>query len=108
MPGTIDADSIEALSRELRRWLDEVRTAAADEIRGYPTPIPRCDAQFNHLIEQRAAASRLLGALDAALDGGHPAGTREVIAQFDALPAWGGSVEERRLRDRVAAALGRG
>ena len=23
------------------------------EIRAYPTPIPRCDAQFNHLLEER-------------------------------------------------------
>ena len=33
----------------------EARRAELDaEIRSYPTPIPRCDAQFNHLLEERA------------------------------------------------------
>jgi hypothetical protein len=33
----------------------EARRAELDgEIRAYPTPIPRCDAQFNHLMEERA------------------------------------------------------
>ena len=30
------------------------------EIRAYPTPIPRCDAQFNHLMEERDRIRRLL------------------------------------------------
>ena len=30
------------------------------EIRSYPTPIPRCDAQFNHLLEERDRIRRLL------------------------------------------------
>ena len=30
------------------------------EIRAYPTPIPRCDAQFNHLMEERERLRRLL------------------------------------------------
>ena len=30
------------------------------EIRAYPTPIPRCDAQFNHLLEERDRIRRLL------------------------------------------------
>jgi len=32
------------------------------EIRAYPTPIPRCDAQFNHLLEER---ERIRGLLEA-------------------------------------------
>ena len=28
-----------------------------DEIRSYPAPIPACDAQFNHLLEERDALS---------------------------------------------------
>ena len=50
---TIDTDRIDGLARELQRWLACVRATLADEIRSYPTPIPRCDAQFNHLVEQR-------------------------------------------------------
>ena len=30
------------------------------EIRAYPTPIPRCDAQFNHLLEERERLRALL------------------------------------------------
>ena len=33
------------------------------EIRAYPTPIPRCDAQFNHLMEERARIVEELEAL---------------------------------------------
>ena len=35
------------------------------EIRAYPTPIPRCDAQFNHLMEERGRIRRLLEELTA-------------------------------------------
>ena len=48
----------EALEAEKHR-LDE-------EIRHYPTPIPRCDAQFNHLFERRARIVEELARLAAA------------------------------------------
>lgn len=34
------------------------------EIRAYPPPIPGCDAQFNHLLDERAGLSRALVGLD--------------------------------------------
>jgi len=34
------------------------------EIRAYPPPIPACDAQFNYLLDRRAALSRALVQLD--------------------------------------------
>ena len=105
MRQTVDADRIGALSRDLRNWLGGVSTTVADEIRTYPTPIPRCDAQFNHLVEQRGSISRLLSELDAALAGGHDARLRALVGEFDALPAFGESVEEHGLRDRIGAAL---
>ena len=80
----------------------------ADEIRSYPTPIPRCDAQFNHLVEQRSRLSRLLTDLEAALDrrdGG--AALRAVLSQLPDLPPQGDSVEERSVRDRIGAELAR-
>jgi hypothetical protein len=51
------ADTRKALEAEKHR-LDE-------EIRNYPTPIPRCDAQFNHLFDRRAAIVRELEQLEA-------------------------------------------
>jgi len=103
---TIETDRIEGLSRELQRWLTGVRAALADEIRSYPTPIPRCDAQFNHLVEQRSHLSRLLADLEAARDrrdGG--AALHAVLAQLPDLPPQGESIEERSLRDRIGAEL---
>jgi hypothetical protein len=50
------------LVAELRNRLEARRRRLDDEIRHYPTPIPRCDAQFNHLFEQRA---RIVAAIEA-------------------------------------------
>jgi hypothetical protein len=50
------------LVSELRAHLEAQRRRLDDEIRHYPTPIPRCDAQFNHLFDQRA---RIVAAIDA-------------------------------------------
>ncbi len=50
----------------VRRHLEGVNASVAAEIRGYPAPIPACDAQFNHLLEQRRLLSRELTRLDAA------------------------------------------
>jgi hypothetical protein len=50
------------LVSELRARLETERRRLDDEIRHYPTPIPRCDAQFNHLFDQRA---RIVAAIDA-------------------------------------------
>ncbi len=50
----------------IRRHLEDVSATVAAEIRSYPAPIPACDAQFNHLLEQRRALSRELARLEAA------------------------------------------
>jgi hypothetical protein len=41
----------------LRERLDAIE----EEIRGYPMPIPACDAQYNHLLEQRTALALEIG-----------------------------------------------
>ena len=43
-----------------RHLLEEEKRRLDEEIRAYPTPIPRCDAQFNHLFERRAEVVREL------------------------------------------------
>jgi len=50
-----------------RRRLEEEKRRLDAEIREYPTPIPRCDAQFNHLFERRAEIVRELERLDSAM-----------------------------------------
>jgi hypothetical protein len=100
--GTIEPDRIEGLALDLQRYVTGIRTALALEIRSYPTPIPRCDAQFNYLVEQRDSLSRLLTDLDIAL-GRHDGGAALRIALKklrDRLPC-GDSEEERHLRDRI-------
>jgi hypothetical protein len=105
---TIDTDRLEEVSQELKRWLFRARAALADEIRSYPTPIPRCDAQFNHLVKERGHLSRLLTDLDTAFDrrdGG--AALRVVLAKLHDLPSLGDSSDERELRERIGAELDR-
>ena len=53
-----DSMKLEAMRNEIRLHLEDLRRALAAEILNYPTPIPRCDAQFNHLYEQQARLTR--------------------------------------------------
>ncbi len=53
-----DSAKLESMRNEIRLHLEDRRRALAAEIRNYPTPIPRCDAQFNHLYEQQARLAR--------------------------------------------------
>ena len=105
----MEADRIETLALELRRWVSGARAALAGEIRRYPTPIPRCDAQFNHLVDQRGRLSQLATDLDIALerpDGG--AALRSLLARLPELPPVGDSSDELSLCERIGAALSRG
>ena len=107
-PSTVATDNVERLSREIQRWLTAVRASLAAEIRSYPTPIPRCDAQFNHLVEQRDRLSRLLNELDAVLDRGDDgAELRRFLEQLPDVPPFGDSIEERSLRDHIDIELHR-
>ncbi len=59
----------------LRARLERFQESVAAEIRAYLAPIPGCDAQYNHLLERRAALAAALAELDAARQSG--AGTVE-------------------------------
>src|SRR4051812_29430224 len=59
--------SVRALCREVQEHMNALKRALDDEIRTYPTPIPRCDAQFNNLYDERARLASALGRLRAAL-----------------------------------------
>ncbi len=50
----------------LRVRIARLRETVAAEIRDYPAPIPACDAQYNYLLERRAALVEALASLDAA------------------------------------------
>lgn len=50
---------------EIRAYLDNKRLQICAEISNYPPPIPACDADFNHLLEERARLGAEIGRLDA-------------------------------------------
>lgn len=60
----MDSDRIKFLWSRIKRHLEEERHRIYREIRNYPPPIPACDAQFNHLLEQRKRISQELTELE--------------------------------------------
>jgi hypothetical protein len=60
-----DSESLKSRLKEIRDHLRHRKELIDAEIRNYPTPISRCDAQFNHLLEERARLFRELDRLGA-------------------------------------------
>ncbi|HET7764924.1 MAG TPA: hypothetical protein VFK92_07515 [Burkholderiales bacterium] len=96
MSAVIERRDLAALATEIAEHLRAVRERLAEEIRTYPTPIPRCDAQFNHLYEQLGRLSRDLDDIEA---------TRESIERFIASAPYSDDPAERDFRTSVKAAL---
>lgn len=48
---------------EIRNQLEQQRVRIQEEIANYPPPITACDAQFNHLLEQRSRIARELACM---------------------------------------------
>ena len=97
-----DSAKLESMWNEIRLHLEDLRRSLAAEIRNYPTPIPRCDAQFNHLYEQQA---RLVCYLDGigAFAGKNPnrEDCIELIGRFIASPPYTDDCAEREFRSRM-------
>jgi hypothetical protein len=85
--------------KEIVEHLREVRRRLSEEIRTYPTPIPRCDAQFNHLYEQLGRLSRDLDAIEGA------ASERAAAETFLASGPYTEDPVEPEFRSRIRAAL---
>jgi hypothetical protein len=109
-PRTIDRQEDLAAVRSLWKLaLDDLnrrKQLLAEEIRSYPTPIPRCDAQFNHLYEQQARLARELDRIDALAEK-KPGLTDyvELIGRFVASAPYTDDASERQLRARLSAEL---
>ncbi len=84
---------------EIVEHLRGLRERLAEEIRTYPTPIPRCDAQFNHLYEQQGRLARELDGME----GQKPA--RALIERFLASAPYTDEPSERDFRSRMRKAL---
>jgi hypothetical protein len=104
-PAAADPNPLRALAAPLRDFVRRAKASLDDEIRSYPTPIPRCDAQFNYAYEQRARLAALSQRIDAAIDDDGATELLRAMAEFSALPPIGESSEEHALRARIADAL---
>ena len=96
------------LLREVRDHLRRLQRSLNEEIRGYPTPIPRCDAQFNRLVEERG---RLYRALERIETSAGPTRERancvDLLQEFAASPRYIDDAAEEEIRARVKAELSR-
>ena len=101
-----DSAKLESMREEIRLHLEDLRRALAAEILSYPTPIPRCDAQFNHLYEQQARLARDLDRIGAF--GEKNPGREdhiELIGRFIASAPYTDDAGERELRSRMKKQL---
>ena len=97
-----DSTKLESMWNEIRLHLEDRRRALAAEIRSYPTPIPRCDAQFNHLYEQQARLTRDLDRIGAPPGKSPKRGdTIELIRQFVASEPYTDDAADREFRARM-------
>jgi hypothetical protein len=101
---TRDSAKLASMWNEIELHLEDCRRALAAEIRDYPTPIPRCDAQFNHLYEQQARLTRELDRVGA-LAGKTRGDTIESIERFIASAPYTDDAAERALRSRMKTEL---
>ena len=100
------AATLESMWSEIKIHLEERRRALAAEIRNYPTPIPRCDAQFNHLYEQQARLARELDRIGALAGKSLGRGDAiELIERFIASAPYTDDAAERSLRSRMKKEL---
>jgi hypothetical protein len=103
-----NVEGFRSICLELRNYLDSAKRLVDEQIRTYPTPIPRCDAQFNYLYEQRSRLSQFLERVNAALT--HDDGYGELanaLAAFVTSPPFNDSAVEQQLRERLSAELAR-
>ena len=108
--GTIDRKehlpTLRSLWKDVKDDLHRRKHFIDEEIRSYPTPIPRCDAQFNHLYEQQARLSRELGRVGALAEKNLARGDYvRLIEEFIASAPYTDDGSERELRSRLGVEL---
>ena len=94
-----ERSDIRTLASEIVEHLRGLRQRLAEEIRAYPTPIPRCDAQFNHLYEQQGRLARDLDRIE------REKPSRVLIEQFIASAPYTDDASERDFRSRIGKEL---
>ncbi len=98
--------ALKSLWKEIRDDLKRSKQVIGEEIRNYPTPIPRCDAQFNHLYEQQARLARELDRIAALAEKSLKREDYiELIGRFIASAPYADDDAERQLRPRLKSEL---
>src|SRR5713226_9662079 len=109
-PRAIDREeelaALKSLWKEIRDDLKRSKQVIGEEIRNYPTPIPRCDAQFNHLYEQQARLARELDRIAALAEKSLKREDYiELIGRFIASAPYADDDAERQLRPSLKSEL---
>ena len=99
----LDADRLMSMAADIEFVLEGVFREIDQEIRHYPTPIPRCDAQFNALYEQRTRLATELSRFSelAARSDASPESLARSIGTFLHSPPLSDDAAERQLRSRL-------
>ena len=106
MPRPDNRAALQAACLALREYLERAKRSVDEEIASYPKPIPRCDAQFNYLYEQRTRLSRALERATSGLaDDGSMDGLVGSIMSFVESAPYSDEAEERDLKARLRADL---
>jgi hypothetical protein len=104
--GETDLEVLKSLWQEIRDHLKNRKQLIDKEIRSYPTPIPRCDAQFNHLYEQRTRLFRELNRMNALAEKSLARGDYiELIEEFISSVTYTDAEAEQTMRAQLEAKL---
>ena len=60
MSGQMESDLVKSVWKRIGTYLENKKDQIYEEIQNYPPPIPDCDLQFNHLLEERERIGREL------------------------------------------------
>ena len=101
-----DLAALRTMWEDVKSEMVRRKRSIDEEIRTYPTPIPRCDAQFNHLYAQQARLARELDRMGALAE--KNLAYRDyirLIGKFIASAPYTDDAAERELRSRLKTKL---
>ena len=99
--GCVDSGELVAIWKDIRNHLDRERVRIFEEVRNYPTPIPNCDQDFNHLLEERSRMSQELDRMDALSKESIARGSRELVDEFIRSSAFIDDEVRKAIRSRL-------
>ncbi len=95
------AASAQIIWQQIRTQLESTRQRISGEISNYPAPRPACDADFNHLLEERARISDELNRLHVAANAA-PENAGQQIEAFISASSYLDDAGKRKIRSMIA------